>query len=376
MNDMRELLSGALPAPQDEPQQRDVIDAAIDWGTRRRRRDWALSGAAALAVVAVGTGIAAMAGGSGNGVSAGGVQARGKSLTFTSGAPGGNPACDVPSGTKETLAVKAYCQLYSEERNFGVDFAKGVVPYIQAALPAGYHVAATNTYVDILTGPDGKTNYLFPSTEPASTLSGPLSCHTPPNPGCDETSAAGGNVVVNSGPSGEQSAGYVRGNLQDPRVDILASTSSSGGIQGLPRPTSPTLLLSNAQLAKIMSNSALVEYAKQQLQHQSDISNQLQKMTPPSSGFGSPTGDSLHSGNSSPSGSLSSGGPAWWSSVSESGGPGSQPSGTNSSSGGSSSNSSSGGGSSSNSSSSGPSSNGGTTGFSTPSSPSGSQSSR
>jgi hypothetical protein len=317
VNDMRELLSGALPAPQDEPQQRDVIDAAMDWGTRRRRRDWALSGAAALAVVAVGTGVAAMSGGSGSDVSAGGVQPDIVANSLGVGKqPAGSPwtpYCDQPESLKGSLAN--YCRLVQEEQKFGADFAKGVVPYIQAALPAGFHVTATNTYVDILTGPDGKTNYLFPSTEAASTLSGPLSCTTPAEPGCVETSTASGNVVVNSGPSGEQSAGYVRGNLQDPRVDILASTSSSSGIAGVAPPTSPNLLLSNAQLSKVMGDPALLGYAKQQLQHQNDIAKQLQSMAPPSSsGSYSPPssitssseGSSSRSTPSSPSGSQSS----------------------------------------------------------------------
>ncbi|NUR31232.1 MAG: hypothetical protein HOV83_36215, partial [Catenulispora sp.] len=59
MNDMRKLLAGAIPDPEDEPRQRDVVDAAMEWGDRRRRRDWMLAGVTALAVVAVGAGIAA-----------------------------------------------------------------------------------------------------------------------------------------------------------------------------------------------------------------------------------------------------------------------------------------------------------------------------
>jgi len=289
VNDMRELLSGALPAPQDEPQQRDVIDAAMDWGARRRRRDWALSGAAALAVLAVGTGAVAMAGGSGNGADPG---SGGRTVTSTavSSAPSSpkfpagawwTPYCDTPVAVKENLAK--YCSLFDEEQNFNVAFAQGSVKYIQAALPQGFTVKKTDAWVLILTGPNGKTNYMFPSAEPASTLDKhPLSCGVPAQTGCVQTSTAGGTLVVNGWPSGDPSAGYVGSGLKDPRVDILLGTSATGGLNRMEPPTSAQPLLSNAQLAAILSDPGFLNYAKAQLQHLKDITAQLQSMTPPS----------------------------------------------------------------------------------------------
>src|SRR5262249_29628351 len=128
MNDMRKLLSNALPGPEDEPRQRDVIDSAMDWGEKRRRRDWALTGAAALAVAAVGAGVAAMSGGS-----AGGVSPAGGPKATRSSAPGaGLP--DFPAGTRgtENCAVSSpspthsgggndFCQLFLEQENFGTE---------------------------------------------------------------------------------------------------------------------------------------------------------------------------------------------------------------------------------------------------------------
>lgn len=292
MNDMRELLSGALPAPRDEPQQRDVIDAAMDWGARRRRRDWALSGAAALAVLAVGTGVAAMSGGSGSDAGPGpGGEVR-SSATGSTGStapsspnfPAGTwwtPYCSTPGGVKGSLAE--YCDLYDEQQNFNVAFVQGSVKYIRAALPQGFTVKTTGAWVLVLTGPNGETNYMFPSTEPASTLGGhPLSCVVPAQLGCLQTSAAGGTVLVNGGPSGDPSAGYVGTGLKDPRVDILLGTSATGGLNGVAPPTSAQPLLSNAQLAEVLSNPGFLDYAKAQLQHLEDITNQLQSMTPPS----------------------------------------------------------------------------------------------
>lgn len=291
MNDMRELLSGALPAPQDEPQQRDVIDAAMDWGARRRRRDWALSGAAALAVLAVGTGAVTMAGGSGNGAGPGpgsGVRpsgsATGSAAPSSPNFPAGawwTPYCGLPGEASENLAE--YCSLYNEEHNFNVAFAQGSVKYIQAALPQGFTVKKTEAWVLILTGPNGKTNYMFPSAEPASTLGGHApSCGVPAQPGCVQTSTAGGTVVVNGGRSGDPSAGYVGTGLKDPRVDLLLGTSATGGLNGMAPPTSAQPLLSNAQLAAILSDPGFLNYAKTQLQHLKDVAEQLESMTPPS----------------------------------------------------------------------------------------------
>lgn len=310
MNDMRELLSGALPAPQDEPQQRDVIDAAMDWGMRRRRRDWALSGAAALAVIAVGTGVAAMSGGSGNEVSS----ASGTRPSASSSGPnfpagsGWTSSCDAPGPVKGDLVQ--FCELYSEQQNFMTDFAKGSAPYIQAALPTGFTVQTTATSVLILTGPNGKTNYLFASTESASSLGGrPLSCGTPSQVGCVQTSTAGGTVVVNSYPSGDPSAGYIGAGLKDPRVDILLGTSARGGMNGVAPPTSAVPLLSNQQLEKILIDPGFLTYAKAQLQHQNDITHQLESLLPPSE-----SGSSYSSAPKTfPSGSQSSGATGSWS---------------------------------------------------------------
>ena len=302
MNDMRELLSGALPAPQDEPQQRDVIDAAMDWGTRRRRRDWALSGAAALAVIAVGTGVAAMSDGSGNGVTSGtGPRPSSTHSSFRIPPPQAGswwtPSCGSPGTAKGNLAD--YCRLFEAQQNFNVDFAEGSAPFIQAALPTGFTVKTTGTWVLILTGPNGKTNYLFPSAEPASSLDGhPLSCGTPAPPECVETSTADGTVVVAGAPSGMPSAGYVGQGNKDPRVDILLGTSAGGGMNRMAPPTSAEPLLSNAELEKLVSDSRLLQYAKAQLTHLDSITRQLQAMAQPS---GSPS-----SSYSPPPGSFSS----------------------------------------------------------------------
>jgi hypothetical protein len=334
VNDMRELLSGALPAPQDEPPQRDVVDAAMDWGMRRRRRDWALSGAAALAVLAVGTGVAAMSGGSGNGVSPADGARSVAPTTASSPAfpPWGTSSCDMPGSKEGDLAQ--YCTLYEEQQNFNTDFAKGSVKYIQAALPAGYTVKATESWVLILTGPNGKTNYLFPTTEPASSLGGnPLSCGTPPGQNCVQTSTAGGTVVVNSGPSGDPSAGYVGTGSKDPRVDLLLGTSGTGGMNRMAPPTSATPLLTNAQLARILADPGFLGYAKTQLQHMEDVTRQLQNAAPPSSDESSFPSLPSQSGSGFPVGSPPSGASGSWSSP---GGPhssGSQPGGSQSSGG-------------------------------------------
>ena len=51
--------------------------------------------------------------------------------------------------------------------------------------PQGFTVKTTGAWVLILTGPNGKTNYMFPSAAPASTLGGhPLSCGVPAQTGC------------------------------------------------------------------------------------------------------------------------------------------------------------------------------------------------
>lgn len=294
MNDMRELLSGALPAPQDEPPHRDVIDAAMDWGTRRRRRDWALSGAAVLAVLAVGTGVAAMGGGSAREVGPTGGGLPSAASASGPGMPAGSwwtASCGEPAANKGSLADD--CELFGEVQNFDTAFAKGSVKYIQAALPTGFTVTATDSWVLVLTGPNGKTNYLFPSTESASTLGGkPLSCGTPAPPGCVETSTAGGTVVVSGGPSGMPSAGYVGDvgdGVEDPRIDILVGTWAGGGLNRVAAPTSAVPLLSNEQLEKVLGDPGFVAYAKAQLQYLNGLTNRLHSIAAPS---GSPSSSS------------------------------------------------------------------------------------
>ncbi|WP_370383186.1 hypothetical protein [Catenulispora sp. GAS73] len=326
---MRELLSGALPAPQDEPPQRDVIDSAMDWGARRRRRDWTLTGAAALAVVALATGVAALSGGGGSrgGTATPGGQAPTSVSTHRSmGGVPSQPAgssqtqqCQSPGDLKGSLAD--FCKVFNEQRNFNADFAKGSVPFIQAALPPGFTVRATSTWVVILTGPDGTTNYLFPSTGQISTLNGERpGCGTPAPAGCLQTSTAGGSVVVNSEPSGQQSAGYVGDFPDDPRLDILVGTSVSGAMNGIAPPTAKVSLLSDTQLAKIMSDPQLLQYAKLQLNYAKALSRQLAAMLEPSSSgsYSPPPGSAPPSGvpSSPPLGWQSSPGDPSWHSVS------------------------------------------------------------
>ncbi|MFL6112546.1 MAG: hypothetical protein ACJ786_14495 [Catenulispora sp.] len=302
---MRKLLSGALPAPGDEPPQRDVIGAAMEWGERRRRRDWTLAGASALAVLAMGAGAAVMGGGSGGTASPG----AGPKTPSPSGssaprgisppiAPGTwwTPSCTKPTGEQGNLAD--YCRLYMEEQNFPTDFTKGSVQYLQAALPPGYTLTATNANVLILTGPAG-TNFLFPSVEDPSSLDGhPLSCGTP-GPNCYHTSAAGGDVVVGIGPTNAQSAGWLTDDPKDPQITIFVGTVTEGGMNGIPAPTAPALL-TKEQLAKLVSDPHLRDYAKTQYQHFTDITKQLQGMASPS---GSPQpGDSSNQSFSDSSG--------------------------------------------------------------------------
>lgn len=286
MNDMRKLLSSALPAPGDEPPQRDVIGAAMEWGERKRRRDWTLAGATALAVLAVGAGVVAMGGGSGGTASPG----TGPKTPYPSGrsapgnisrpdAPGSwwTPSCDKPTELQGNLAD--YCRLFTEEENFDTDFAKGSVKYLQAALPPGYSVQATARHVVILTGPTG-TNYLYPSVTGASTLGNRTpSCRTS---SCYQTSIGGGKAIVEAAaPSGEQSAGWVTDDLKDPRITITVGTVTTGGMNGIPAPTAHALL-SDEQLGKLISDPHLLDYAKTQYQHISDIAKQLQAMAAPS----------------------------------------------------------------------------------------------
>lgn len=305
MNNMRDLLSGALPAPEDEPQQRDVIDAAMDWGGRRRRRDFTLTGAAALAVVAIGAAVATIGPGSGSESVSTASTGGGTQLTTAHGIVGlgtmppgslvSSPApCVPPPGTTGSKAD--YCRLMTEIQGFTTDFAKGSVKYIQADLPQGFTVKATDSAILVLTGPAGTTNYLYPSTEPASTLEGRmLSCGTPAPPSCVQTSTDGGSVVVNGGPTEAPSAGYVKSGSTDPRVDLIVGVASDSE-GGLPAPTSRTSLLTSAQLVKIIGDPKLLAYAEQQLQHEADVEHQLQAMVPPS-----------QTGSSQPAGSLSSG---------------------------------------------------------------------
>lgn len=280
MNDMHTLLSGALPEPENEPHPRDVVTPAMQWGERRRRRDWALTGAAALAVVMVGAGAAVLGGGgSGPTVSAG------------SGGAGHQPSAADRSWTppKCTPEGSEYCKLYNEEQDFGVTYTKESLPYIQAVLPPGYTVKATDTYVLVLTGPNGKTNYLFPSVTGADTLDGRTpSCGTPPRPGCLQTSAAGGDVLVNGGPTVGQSAGYVKEGLKDPRITINVGTAPSGSLGGVPEPTGSGPLLTNQQLAAIVGDPAYVQFSDQQYAHLADIIQRLHNLPQPSQS--SPTG--------------------------------------------------------------------------------------
>jgi hypothetical protein len=273
----------------------------MEWGERRRRRDWALAGAAALAVVAVGAGAAVLGGGSGSPVSAGGSptvtdsQSSGRIPPFPGMPPGtsGTANCPAPGGGGDS---SEFCRLFLEEQRFDAAFAKASVPYIQAALPAGFHVTATNTNVVLLAGPDGKTNYLFPSVTAASTLDGRTpSCGNAPAADCVQTSTIGGDVMVAGGPSGEQSAGFVKDGLKDPRITINVGTAGNGPVNGVPAPTSATPLLTNQQMEAIVGNPAFVGFAKDQYAHLEDIVKRLQKLSPPSptgSGGWTPTSGS------------------------------------------------------------------------------------
>ncbi|NUP53320.1 MAG: hypothetical protein HOW97_39260 [Catenulispora sp.] len=292
---MHSLLSRAFPEPDDEPHPRDVVGPAIRWGDRRRHRDWALTGAAALAVVMVGAG-AAVLGGGGSEVPA---------SPGSGGIAGSPPGAADQSWTppKCTPAGSEYCKLMQEEQDFGADYAKKSLPYIQAALPTGFTVKATDTYVLVLTGPDGKTNYLFPSVTGADTLEGRApECGTPPRSGCLQTSEAGGDVVVNGGPTAGQSAGWVKDGLKDPRITINVGTAPSDSINGLPKPTGSRALLTNQQLAAIIGDAAYVQFSDQEYAHLVDINQRLHNLPQPtqSSPVGMSPGSSHPVGWSSP----------------------------------------------------------------------------
>ncbi|NUR62127.1 MAG: hypothetical protein HOV87_26220, partial [Catenulispora sp.] len=267
-------------------------------------------------VVAVGAGAAVMGGGSGSPASAGGSPTATESYSsakippFPGMPPGtsGTQNCPAPGGGN----TDEFCRLFLEEQQFDAAFAKASVPYIQAALPAGFHATATSTHVVLLTGPDGKTNYLFPSVTAASTLDGHMpSCGNPPGAGCVQTSTAGGDVVVAGEPSAGQSAGFVKDGLKDPRITINVGTAVSGSINGVPAPTSATALLTNQQLAAVVGNPAFIGFSKEQYAHLEDIVRRLQKLSPPSaseSGSWTPPsgGSSTSESWSSPTGASSS----------------------------------------------------------------------
>ncbi|NUR62713.1 MAG: hypothetical protein HOV87_29270 [Catenulispora sp.] len=310
---MRKLLSSAFPPPEDEPHQRDLVDAAMEWGERRRRRDWALAGAAALAVVAVGAGTAVMSGGGSGPATAGGgnpTSARDSASPKMPPWPAGTAGTEHCSANAAPESEDEFCRLFNERQQFGTTFANASVPYIRAALPAGFSVRPTSWGVLILTGPNGKTNLLFASVTGADTLDGHAPSCGPAAPSCVQTSTAGGSVLVNGAPSDGQSAGYVKAGMKDPRITINIGTATSGEVYGVPAPTSNVPLLSNEQLAKVVGNAAYVQFATQQDEHWQDLGRQLRKLSPPS-----PSGAPPGSGSGSwtpPSGTPSASGSASW----------------------------------------------------------------
>lgn len=316
MNDMRELLSNALPEPDDEPHQRDVIDSAMEWGDKRRRRDWALTGAAALAVVAVGAGVAALGTGSGSGrdapAASGGGQQAGQTDPLgvqSNGAPfpTASPTCMPPSSVPPNQ-LDRYCDLWRQETGWMVEFAKGSVPYIRAALPQGYTVKATDSYVVQLTGPDGKTNILFPSATSAKMLEG----HTPGcaqlGSDCAATSIGGGHGVVGQFPSDGQSAEWVADGLKDPVVLMGVNIVGTDGVGGLPAPTGKALLNAN-DLERIVSNPDFVQYSKREWERSVEIQKEMQNLVGAAAGS-SESGPASSAPSGPPSGSASSA-PSW-----------------------------------------------------------------
>ncbi|WP_344658486.1 hypothetical protein [Catenulispora subtropica] len=316
---MRKLLSDAIPAPEDEPHQRDVISAAMAWGERRRRLDWVLTGAATLAVVAVGAGVAVLGTGSGPGTSAasGGADSQ-KTLggmldskvvngqPFQSFSPTCMPPPNLPGGQ-----TKKYCDLWQEQVDWSTEFAKGSVPYIQAKLPQGFTVKAANSYVVQLTAPDGKTNLLFPSAGSAANL---LGGHTPscahPGDDCTQTSAGGGHGVIGQYPSEGQSAEWVADGLKDPVILLGVNVVGTSDVGGLPAPTGGRLLSAD-DITRIVSNPDYVKYAKESWKHEEEIRKQLLQLQGPSPTDG-PTGQPSATGSGMPSGGGTGSSPVNW----------------------------------------------------------------
>ncbi|MFD0639527.1 hypothetical protein ACFQ9X_56030 [Catenulispora yoronensis] len=93
---------------------------------------------------------------------------------------------------------------------------------------------------------------------------------------------------MQGGPSGGQSAGYVKDQLKDPRITITIGIKGSGTLGGIQPPTAGQLL-TNEQLLRITGNAAFVQYATTQWAHYLDLENRLRVMTPPSA-----TGSTAH----------------------------------------------------------------------------------
>ncbi|MFD0639528.1 hypothetical protein ACFQ9X_56035 [Catenulispora yoronensis] len=169
MNDMRKLLSSAFPPPEDEPQPRDVVGPAMEWGDRRRRRDWTLTAAAAVMVLAIGAGAAALGTGSGSTSATGSDPLAPRTpRSFPLDGPGtaGTELCNIQN-PPTSGGASDYCTAFNEAQNFDTAFAQGSAPYIQAALPPGFTVQGTGNHALILTGPGGRTTCSRRSPSPA-----------------------------------------------------------------------------------------------------------------------------------------------------------------------------------------------------------------
>jgi hypothetical protein len=207
---LRSLLSTQV-SDEETMGHRDVIDDAMAWGDRRRRRDRMMATAgAAVAVVAVGVGAATFGASSGGGETA----VRPAASSTPSGWSGGGSTqgCNLPNvGWKST--DPKLCGLVTQMQGPYDQFDANVLPIVNAHLPAGVKAtAATSDYgmYMILSGPQGTNDasidvYMQPDAPkllpPCDSVSVNLSCaHSQVAGGMaeteTETAPGGGGAVI------------------------------------------------------------------------------------------------------------------------------------------------------------------------------------